>query len=62
MTLLHLEYATEAREGGKIPYSYRTFCENYGKYAKKYLQVDHKLQVDNITKGSLVVMVTVFGG
>lgn len=36
MTLLHREYATEAREGGKIPYAYRTFCERYGKYAKKY--------------------------
>lgn len=36
LTLLHHEYATEAREGGKIPYAYRTFCERYGKYAKKY--------------------------
>lgn len=36
LTLLHHEYAAEAREGGKIPYAYRTFCENYGKYAKKY--------------------------
>ncbi|WP_246202499.1 transposase [Virgibacillus doumboii] len=36
LTLLHHEYATEAREGGKIPYAYRTFCEKYGKYAKKY--------------------------
>ena len=36
LTLLHHEYATEAREGGKIPYAYRTFAENYGKYAKKY--------------------------
>ncbi|MBO0993094.1 transposase [Bacillus sp. SD088] len=25
-----------ARESGKNPYAYRTFCENYGKYAKKY--------------------------
>lgn len=36
LTLLHYEYATEAREGGKIPYAYRTFTDNYGKYAKKY--------------------------
>lgn len=36
LTLLHHEYATEAREGGKIPYAYRTFAEKYGKYAKKY--------------------------
>lgn len=36
LALLHHEYAVEAREGGKVPYAYRTFCENYGKYAKKY--------------------------
>ncbi|GKV64841.1 MULTISPECIES: IS21 family transposase [unclassified Sporosarcina] len=36
LALLHHEYAVEAREGGKIPYAYRTFCEQYGKYAKKY--------------------------
>lgn len=36
LSLLHLEYLTQAREVGKIPYAYRTFCENYGKYAKKY--------------------------
>ena len=36
LALLHHEYAAEAREGGKIPYAYRTFCEQYGKYAKKY--------------------------
>lgn len=36
LALLHHEYAMEAREGGKIPYAYRTFCEKYGKYAKKY--------------------------
>ena len=35
-TLLHYEYATEAREAGKIPYAYRTFTEKYGKYARKY--------------------------
>lgn len=36
LTLLHHEYATEAREGKKIPYAYRTFAEKYGNYAKKY--------------------------
>lgn len=36
LTLLHHQYVTEAREGGKIPYAYRTFAESYGKYAKKY--------------------------
>src|SRR5690625_598675 len=36
LTLLHHEYAAEARESGKISYAYRTFCERYGKYAKKY--------------------------
>ncbi|WP_246586563.1 transposase [Cytobacillus gottheilii] len=34
LSLLHHEYSTEARNVGKIPYAYRTFCENYGKYAK----------------------------
>ncbi len=36
MSLLHYEYAKEARESGKIPYAYRTFIEKYGKYARKY--------------------------
>jgi len=36
LILLHYEYATEARESGKIPYAYRTFTEKYGKYARKY--------------------------
>jgi len=36
LKLLHMEYAHQARDGGKIPYAYRTFAENYGKYAKKY--------------------------
>jgi transposase len=36
LTLLHHEYALGARECGKIPYAYRTFCEKYGLYAKKY--------------------------
>ncbi|MGD6880086.1 IS21 family transposase, partial [Bacillus infantis] len=25
-----------SREGGKVPYAYRTFAEKYGKYAKKH--------------------------
>lgn len=36
LTLLHHEYVAEARESGKVPYAYRTFCEKYGNYAKKY--------------------------
>ncbi|WP_203249336.1 IS21 family transposase [Sporosarcina beigongshangi] len=36
LTLLHYEYSAEAREGGKVPYAYRTFAEKYGKYARKY--------------------------
>ncbi|WP_199860712.1 sigma-70 family RNA polymerase sigma factor [Oceanobacillus damuensis] len=34
VTLLHYGHATETGEGGKIPYAYRTFAENYGKYGK----------------------------
>lgn len=41
LALLHKEYADEAREGGKIPYAYRTFTDNYGKYAKKYKLTMH---------------------
>lgn len=36
LKLLHMEYDHHARDSGKIPYAYRTFAENYGKYAKKY--------------------------
>lgn len=36
LKLLHQEYEETARLANKIPYAYRTFCENYGKYAKKY--------------------------
>ncbi|MCP1161222.1 MULTISPECIES: IS21 family transposase [Bacillus] len=36
LTLLHHEYASISREGGKVPYAYRTFAEKYGKYAKKH--------------------------
>lgn len=36
LKLLHQEYLVLARESGKIPYAYRTFCEKYGHYAKKF--------------------------
>lgn len=36
LKLLHMEYDQHARDSGKIPYAYRTFAENYGKYSKKY--------------------------
>ena len=36
LKLLHFEYSQHARDSQKIPYAYRTFCESYGKYAKKY--------------------------
>lgn len=36
LKLLHMEYTHQARDGGKIPYAYRIFAENYGKYEKKY--------------------------
>lgn len=36
LTLLHHEYASSAREGGKVPYAYRTFAEKYGNFAKKH--------------------------
>lgn len=36
LKLLHHEYEDKARRHHKIPYAYRTFCENYGKHAKKY--------------------------
>lgn len=36
LKLLHMEYVQQARDSEKIPYAYRTFAENYGKYAKKY--------------------------
>ena len=32
----HTEYSQQTRDGKKIPYAYRTFAENYGKYAKKH--------------------------
>lgn len=36
LKLLHQEYDQQARDNQKIPYAYRTFCEKYGIYAKKY--------------------------
>lgn len=36
LMLLHHEYASAAREGGKVPYAYRTFAEKYGHFAKKH--------------------------
>lgn len=32
----HTEYSQQTQDGKKIPYAYRTFAENYGKYAKKH--------------------------
>lgn len=32
----HKEYEHEARTQNKMPYAYRTFCEKYGQYGKKY--------------------------
>lgn len=49
LILLHHEYEQEAREGGQIPYAYRTFCEKYGKYAKKFkltMPIRRKPEVD----------------
>ena len=36
LKLLHTEYSQKTRDGNKIPYAYRTFAENYGKYSKKH--------------------------
>src|SRR5699024_3350424 len=36
LKLLHKEYEQEAEIQNKIPYAYRTFCEKYGHYGKKY--------------------------
>lgn len=36
LTLLHDEYVQEAKNVGKIPYSYRTFADHYHNYAMKY--------------------------
>lgn len=36
LKLLHTEYERDARNANKIPYAYRSFCEQYGNYAKKF--------------------------
>lgn len=36
LTLLHNEYETECRISGKIPYTYRSFCDYYNAFARKY--------------------------
>lgn len=36
LKLLHKEYEFEARSQHKLPYAYRTFCEKYGHFGKKY--------------------------
>ena len=36
LTLLHNEYETECRISGKIPYAYRSFCDYYNAFARKY--------------------------
>jgi transposase len=36
LTLLHEEYEVECRTSGKIPYAYRSFCDYYTSFAKKY--------------------------
>lgn len=36
LKLLHLEYEATARNANKIPYAYRSFCYQYGEYAKKF--------------------------
>lgn len=36
LRLLHKEYELEAKQQNKLSYAYRTFCEKYGVYGKKY--------------------------
>ncbi|MHC5268491.1 transposase [Enterococcus sp. LJL98] len=36
LKLLHKEYEHEERIQNLMPYAYRTFCEKYGYYGKKY--------------------------
>ena len=36
LKLLHKEYEHETKIQNKMPYAYRTFCEKYGLYGKKY--------------------------
>lgn len=45
LKLLHKEYEVEARLLKKIPYAYRTFCEKYGSFGRKYklaMPIHHK--------------------
>lgn len=36
LSLLHYEYEIRCRHEGKIPYAYRTYCQFYTDYARKY--------------------------
>lgn len=36
LSLLHYEYEVRCRNEGKIPYAYRTYCQYYNEYARKY--------------------------
>lgn len=36
LSLLHYEYEVQCRNSGTIPYAYRTFCQYYSEYARKY--------------------------
>ncbi|MGM0122792.1 hypothetical protein IGI37_002893 [Enterococcus sp. AZ194] len=36
LSLLHHEYELECRNSDKIPYAYRTYCQYYTEYARKY--------------------------
>ena len=36
LSLLHYEYELECRNNDKIPYAYRTYCQYYTEYARKY--------------------------
>ncbi len=36
LSLLHHEYELECRANNRIPYAYRTFCQHYNEYARKY--------------------------
>lgn len=36
LSLLYYEYEVQCRNSGTIPYAYRTFCQYYSEYARKY--------------------------
>lgn len=36
LSLLHHEYELECQNNNKIPYAYRTYCQYYTEYARKY--------------------------